>query len=120
MHRILGQCASLGEFEQGRPLIEALRRHYPQCRIWLTFYSPSGYTVRYRYELADWVGYLPLDTAANARQLIDALQPTAVFGSNTSFGNITWRHTRAGYSRLSNLGAIYRYPNFFPSLRRFF
>jgi 3-deoxy-D-manno-octulosonic-acid transferase len=81
-------CASLGEFEQGRPLIEALRRHYPQCRIWLTFYSPSGYTVRHRYELADWVGYLPLDTATNARQLIDALRPTAVFWVKYEF----WRH----------------------------
>lgn len=81
-------CASLGEFEQGRPLIEALRRRYPQCRVWLTFYSPSGYTVRHRYELADWVGYLPLDTAANARHLIDALQPTAVFWVKYEF----WQH----------------------------
>src|SRR5690554_2700665 len=58
-------CASLGEFEQGRPLIEAIKQHYPEYKIVLTFFSPSGYEVRKDYEQADIVTYLPLDTPRN-------------------------------------------------------
>lgn len=72
-------CASVGEFEQGRPVIEALRHHYPYCRIVLTFYSPSGYELRKNYALADYIAYLPLDTAANARFFIENVQPQMVF-----------------------------------------
>lgn len=71
-------CASLGEFEQGRPLIEELkaRGHY---RILLTFFSPSGYELRKNYELADWVMYLPADTLNNANFFVETVQPKAVF-----------------------------------------
>lgn len=72
-------CASLGEFEQGRPLIEALKREYPQHKILLTFYSPSGYEIRKNYEHADYVYYLPLDTPLNAKHFIDIVKPQAVF-----------------------------------------
>ena len=73
-------CASLGEFEQGRPIIEYIKKHYPAYRILLTFYSPSGYEIRKNYDLADAVMYLPLDTAANARHLVHSLRPAlAVF-----------------------------------------
>src|SRR5690554_2004792 len=72
-------CASLGEFEQGRPLIEALRKQRPDHKVVLTFFSPSGYEVRKNYELADLVLYLPADTAANARRFIDKVQPSEVF-----------------------------------------
>lgn len=73
-------CASLGEFEQGRPVIEALRKSYPTYKIFLTFFSPSGYEVRKNYTHANWVFYLPWDTAANASQLINAVKPVlAVF-----------------------------------------
>ncbi|EMR03577.1 3-deoxy-D-manno-octulosonic acid transferase [Cesiribacter andamanensis] len=73
-------CASLGEFEQGRPLIEALREAHPDHKIFLTFFSPSGYEVRQGYAGADWVFYLPLDSPAHARQFLDAVQPRlAVF-----------------------------------------
>src|SRR5690606_33347175 len=58
-------CASLGEFEQGRPLIEEYRKSYPTDKILLTFFSPSGYEVRKNYEAADYVFYLPLDTPQN-------------------------------------------------------
>lgn len=72
-------CASLGEFEQGRPLIEALRKELPALKIALTFFSPSGYEIRKNYPLADIVTYLPFDTRRNARIFADLLQPEAVF-----------------------------------------
>jgi 3-deoxy-D-manno-octulosonic-acid transferase len=72
-------CASLGEFEQGRPLIEAIRKRYKDYKILLTFFSPSGYEVRKNYAHADFVFYLPMDTARNARKFIKLVQPRAVF-----------------------------------------
>jgi 3-deoxy-D-manno-octulosonic-acid transferase len=71
-------CASLGEFEQGRPVIEGLRRMLPECRIVLTFFSPSGYTTKKNYAGADHVFYLPLDSPRNARSFIDLVQPDLV------------------------------------------
>ena len=72
-------AASLGEFEQGRPVIEAFRAKYPHYRIVLTFFSPSGYEVRKNYEKADVVLYLPADTPANVKQFLDAVQPNIAF-----------------------------------------
>ncbi|MBQ2060816.1 MAG: 3-deoxy-D-manno-octulosonic acid transferase, partial [Prevotella sp.] len=72
-------AASLGEFEQGRPLIEELRRRHPQYKILLTFFSPSGYEVRKDYPGADIVTYLPLDTIANARRFLRAIRPVMAF-----------------------------------------
>jgi 3-deoxy-D-manno-octulosonic-acid transferase len=72
-------CASLGEFEQGRPVLEAFRLKYPDHRILLTFFSPSGYEIRKNYENADWVFYLPADTKANARRFLDLVNPDKVF-----------------------------------------
>ncbi|MFM8710774.1 MAG: 3-deoxy-D-manno-octulosonic acid transferase, partial [Sphingomonadales bacterium] len=71
-------CASLGEFEQGRPLLEALRLHYPGYRILLTFFSPSGYEVQKNYAGADWVCYLPLDGPRTAKQFLSLTHPTLV------------------------------------------
>lgn len=68
-------CASLGEFEQGRPVIEALRREFPGHRIALTFFSPSGYEMRKDYDRVDLVTYLPWDTPINARRFVRTLQP---------------------------------------------
>lgn len=68
-------CASLGEFEQGRPIIEALKREYPNLKIVLTFFSPSGYEIRKKYEYADYVCYLPADTPNNARKFLENLKP---------------------------------------------
>jgi 3-deoxy-D-manno-octulosonic-acid transferase len=68
-------CASLGEFEQGRPVIEAIKKEYSHYKIFLTFFSPSGYLVRKGYSNADYVFYLPLDTASNARKFIGAIKP---------------------------------------------
>lgn len=72
-------AASLGEFEQGRPLIEALKQKYPQLKISLTFFSPSGYEVRKDYPLADEVLYLPIDTPKNARKWVERHRFVAVF-----------------------------------------
>lgn len=73
-------CASLGEFEQGRPLLEKLKSIYPLKPILLTFFSPSGYLVRKNYNQADFISYLPLDTPENVRFFLDAAQPDlAVF-----------------------------------------
>ncbi len=68
-------AASLGEFEQGRPLMERLRRQHPEARILLTFFSPSGYEVRKNYDGADVVCYLPFDTPLNARRFVRMVQP---------------------------------------------
>lgn len=73
-------CASLGEFEQGRPVIEQLRNQNPKTKILLTFFSPSGYEIRKNYNGADYVMYLPFDSKANAKTFLDIVQPgLAVF-----------------------------------------
>lgn len=72
-------CASLGEFEQGRPLIEKIKTEYPGIKIILTFFSPSGYEVRKDYKGADVVMYLPLDTRFNAEFFISIVKPKATF-----------------------------------------
>lgn len=73
--RIWMHCASLGEFEQGRPVLEALKKQYPDTALVLTFFSPSGYEVRKDYKGADLVLYLPLDTPRNAERFVKLLQP---------------------------------------------
>ena len=71
-------AASLGEFEQGRPLIEKIRREDPEYKILLTFFSPSGYEIRKNYGGADVIAYLPLDTARNARRFVELVKPEKV------------------------------------------
>ena len=72
-------AASLGEFEQGRPIIEEFRKVYPEKKILLTFFSPSGYEVRKDYELADLVCYLPIDTPTNAIRFLRTVRPSVAF-----------------------------------------
>ena len=72
-------AASLGEFEQGRPLIERIRKEYPQYKILQTFFSPSGYEVRKNYDGADIVCYLPMDTPGNAKKFVDLVNPSMAF-----------------------------------------
>lgn len=72
-------AASLGEFEQGRPIMERLRKEHPEYKLLLTFFSPSGYEVRKNYEGADIVCYLPLDTIRNARRFLRAVRPELAF-----------------------------------------
>lgn len=72
-------AASLGEFEQGRPLIEAIKDKNRNAKILLTFFSPSGYEIRKNYNLGDFVCYLPMDTARNAKRFINIVKPSKVF-----------------------------------------
>ena len=72
-------AASLGEFEQGRPLMERIRKDYPQYKILLTFYSPSGYEVRKDYEGADIICYMPVDTRLNAIRFLRLVRPVMAF-----------------------------------------
>lgn len=81
-------AASLGEFEQGRPLIERLRREYPGRKILLTFFSPSGYEVRKNYPHVDAVCYLPFDTPGMARRFVETVNPSvAIFVKYEFWGN---------------------------------
>ncbi len=71
-------CASLGEFEQGKPIIEGYKQKYPSHKILLTFFSPSGFEIRKNYEGVDWVFYLPADTKSNAKKFISIVKPIKV------------------------------------------
>ena len=72
-------AASLGEFEQGRPIIERIRLEHPEYKILLTFFSPSGYQVRKNYQGADIITYLPIDTVTNARRFLRTVRPVMAF-----------------------------------------
>ena len=102
-------CASLGEFEQGRPLIESIKKQHPVYKIILTFYSPSGYEVRKNYQLADLVCYLPTDTKKNAKKFIQYIQPEKVFFIKYEF----WFHYINELNRkqipLYSISAIFRH-----------
>jgi 3-deoxy-D-manno-octulosonic-acid transferase len=81
-------CASLGEFEQGRPIIESLKKQHSSIKILLTFFSPSGYEVRKNYTHADYVCYLPWDTASNAKEFVDITRPALAIFIKYEF----WHH----------------------------
>ncbi|PLK46052.1 3-deoxy-D-manno-octulosonic acid transferase [Emticicia sp. TH156] len=80
-------CASLGEFEQGRPVIEAFRKEYPNYKILLTFFSPSGYEIRKNYTGADYIYYLPADTPENAASFVEIVKPSIAFFVKYEFWN---------------------------------
>ena len=87
-HPVWIHAASLGEFEQGRPIIERIRSRFPDRKILLTFFSPSGYEVRKKYAMVDAVCYLPFDTEENAEEFIGTLQPSlAIFVKYEFWGN---------------------------------
>jgi len=71
-------CASLGEFEQGRPVLEKIKISYPGYKILITFFSPSGFEVRKNYTGADYIFYLPIDSARNAKKFLDIVHPSLV------------------------------------------
>jgi len=71
-------CSSLGEFEQGRPVLDGIRKEYPTSKILLTFYSPSGYEAQKNYVGADYIFYLPPDSKRNAKRFLDIVQPQFV------------------------------------------
>lgn len=114
-------AASLGEFEQGRPIIEAIKKHFPQKRIVLTFYSPSGYEVRKNYNLADQVLYLPADGPRNARKFIEAIDPEMAFFVKYEFWHFYLRELAARKTPIYGVSMIFRAEQpFFQSYGKWF
>jgi 3-deoxy-D-manno-octulosonic-acid transferase len=107
-------CASLGEFEQGRPLIEAVRKEWPNHKLVLTFFSPSGYEVRKKYPHADLVCYLPLDTRSKVRVFLELVQPSlAVFVKYEFWPNLLWSLKKRGIPTLLVSGIFRKEQVFF-------
>ena len=114
-------AASLGEFEQGRPVIEAFKKAYPDYKILLTFFSPSGYEIRKNYAEADYICYLPSDTPSNANTFINLVQPSIVFFIKYEFWANYLRALKARDIPSISFSTIFR-PNqvFFKSYGEFF
>ena len=100
--------ASLGEFEQGRPILEATRAEYPGKKIVISFFSPSGYEIRKNTPLADFVYYLPLDTAKNAKQFIDAIQPEMAIFTKYEYWYHFFKETHKRHIPLYIVSGIFR------------
>lgn len=114
-------CASLGEFEQGRSVIEAIKSSEPDSRIVLTFFSPSGYEVRKNYQGADYIYYMPSDTAANARKFIAAIKPDIAIFVKYEFWHNHFREAAKAGTKLYVISAIFREDmQFFKSWGGFF
>jgi 3-deoxy-D-manno-octulosonic-acid transferase len=101
-------CASLGEFEQGRPVMEALKKRQANSVVALTFFSPSGYEVRKNYSGADWIGYLPFDTYFNARKFVNILRPSQAFFVKYEFWTNYFLQLKKNRSKLFCLSVILR------------
>ncbi|MDX2304108.1 MAG: glycosyltransferase N-terminal domain-containing protein [Microscillaceae bacterium] len=106
-------AASLGEFEQGRPVMEQLKALYPEIKIFLTFFSPSGYEVRKNYEKADYIFYLPADSPRNAPKLIALIKPKAVFFIKYEFWYFYLREVQKAGIPLILFSATFRESQFF-------
>jgi len=106
--RIWIHCASLGEFEQGRPVIEALRLQKPEAIIVLTFFSPSGYEVRRNYPNADYVCYLPSDTQQNAKRFLGIIRPSLVIFVKYEFWYNYFNETKKSGARFILVSGSFR------------
>lgn len=120
--RILFHCASLGEFEQGRPLLEGLRKKYPHHKIVLTFFSPSGYNIRKSDPLADYVMYLPADGPINARDFVKRVNPSLAFFVKYEFWHFYLKELKKQKIPCYLVSAIFRplQPFFLPLISPFF
>lgn len=101
-------AASLGEFEQGRPLMERLRKEHPQYKILLTFFSPSGYEVRKNYDGADVICYLPLDTPANACRFVKLAHPVMAFFIKYEFWQNYMKALQQSHVPVYSVSSIFR------------
>lgn len=121
-------CSSAGEFEQGKPLAEALKHVYPQYKLLLTFFSPSGYTAAIKYDVADVISYLPIDTAKNARRFVGLVKPRLAIFVKYEFW---YHHLSTAFQQKTPLllvSAVFRkeqvffkkYGGFFRNMLRFF
>jgi 3-deoxy-D-manno-octulosonic-acid transferase len=121
-------ASSLGEFEQGRPIIEALKQHYPDIKVILTFFSPSGYEIRKNYKGADYICYLPLDTKRNAREFIKIVNPKWVFFIKYEYWYHFLKRVHKNNSKLYLVSGIFRkeqlffkaYGSWYRKMLRFF
>ena len=100
--------ASLGEFEQGRAVLEQIKKRFPQEKIILTFFSPSGFEIRKNTNLADYVFYLPEDTAANAKAFVDIIQPKFVVFTKYEYWYHYFKELKKRNIRLLMISAIFR------------
>lgn len=101
-------CASLGEFEQGRPLIDAFKEEYPDHKIFLTFFSPSGYEVRKNYSGADYIFYLPVDSKKHAKKFLDLVNPEIAFFVKYEFWHHYAKELRSRNIPLLSTSSIFR------------
>ena len=105
--------ASLGEFEQGRPLMEQIRKQYPEFKILLTFFSPSGYEVRKDYKGADYIFYMPIDTPRNVRRFLDIAHPEIAVFVKYEFWLNYLRQLKARGTRTYVISSIFRHNTIF-------
>jgi len=101
-------CASLGEFEQGRPVIEGLRVLHPQIKILITFFSPSGYEIRKNYAGADHICYLPMDSPSNARNFLELVKPDLVLWVKYEYWYYFLRETKGRNIPLILISGLFR------------
>ena len=106
--RIFFHCASMGEFEQGKPLLEELKLNYPHHKIILTFFSPSGYEIRKNDPLADYVFYLPVDGPINAKNFIDLINVEMAFFVKYEFWHFYIKEFRARKIPVYFISSIFR------------
>lgn len=105
--------SSLGEFEQGRPVIEQIKENHPELKILITFFSPSGYEIRHDYDQADYVFYLPLDTRRNAQKFLNIVRPQAVFFVKYEFWYHFLNETQKANVPMVLFSSIFREGQFF-------
>lgn len=101
-------CASLGEFEQGRPVIEAFKEHFKEYKIVLTFFSPSGYEVQKNYVHADYIYYLPLDTPNNTASFVQSIKPKIAFFVKYEFWHNYLIELKKINSKIISFSTIFR------------
>ena len=106
--RVWFHCSSLGEFEQGRPVMEQWKERFPEQQIVLTFFSPSGYEVRKNYPGADYIFYLPADTKGNASDFISLVEPEKVFFTKYEYWHHYFRTLKQKGIPLYMISAIFR------------
>lgn len=102
-------CASLGEFEQGRPVLEKMKSQIPNLKVLLTFFSPSGYEVRKNYEGADWVMYLPFDSGINAKHFVEMVRPGLVIFVKYEFWHFYLQELRKRNIPVVLISGIFRF-----------
>ena len=107
-HVVWFHCASLGEFEQGRPVMEAFKEAFPEYKILLTFFSPSGYEVRKNYAGADHICYLPLDSADNAHRFLEITEPDLAVFVKYEFWHYYLKELQQRKVPILSISAIFR------------